>query len=168
MATDETGDGAEPAESSPAAGPPTKRPSVGRGVVILLCVAVLLGIVGIVVSDSLRDATPEPKAKPTATASATPTPEATVTPTPQATPRLPSAPRGDASKTFTVPSVIGESATQAATEILRLAPSARLQFVNESGMVVEAQASYAVVATTPAAGEVTPTAGALVIQVAPR
>jgi hypothetical protein len=140
------------------------QPSPGRAIVVLICVAVLTLIVGLVVSDALGKATPEVKPTPSATATATTTP----VPEPTATvePRPNNAPRSDTEKTFTMPNVTGQNAVAAAELILRSAPSAALQFVDQSGVVVEARTNYTVVATTPAAGDVAKTSGFVTLEVA--
>lgn len=165
MTEKDVNENAEPASERPANSKEItitlRRPS-GQGLVITLCLAVLALIVGLVISDSLRDATPAPSATPTPTA--TQTPEATSTPEPTVT-SLPAPPQTETGKSFTMPPVTGKNAIQAADTILQLAPAAYLQFVDQRGVVVEAKASYTVVGTTPAAGEVTRTTDFIVVSV---
>jgi len=136
--------------------------------VAVLAVAVLLIIVSLVAMDHFRGNADPSKPKPSASASAsTPSraiPTAQATSQPSQVPVAPSDTRGEPKKTFTMPNVVGMTTTDAGTSILRLAPSARLRFVDANGVTVEARPGLTVQETTPLPGvEVDANAGVLLV-----
>lgn len=138
--------------------------------IAVLAVALLLIIVGLVAIDHFRGSAdtskPNPSASPSATVSA-PSRAVPTSPATQQPSQVPVAPldtRGEPKKTFTMPNVVGMTTTDAGTAILRLAPSARLRFVDANGVTVEARRGLTVQETTPLPGvEVDANAGVLLV-----
>lgn len=163
----------EPADADPvdkAVDEPRKPRSQLFTFIAVLAIALLLIIIGLVALDYFRGHADESKSKPTTSASATaeaPSRAMPTAPATQAPTQVPAAPldtRGEPKKTFTMPNVVGMTTTDAGTSILRLAPSARLRFVDSNGVTVEARPGLTIQETTPLPGaEVDATAGVLLV-----
>lgn len=137
--------------------------------IAILAVALLFIIISLVVMDHFRSNADASKPAPSASASAsasTPS-RAASTATTQQPSQIPAAlpdTRGEPKKTFTMPNVVGMSTADAGTSILRLAPSARLRFVDGNGVTVESRSGLTVQKTTPAPGtEVDASSGVLLV-----
>lgn len=135
-----------------------KRPKLSTSLAVLLSLTLIAIVVTLTVFESLRDVNPVANPEPSPTVLEPTTQEPTTTPTPEATPsnELVPPPVGEPGRTFAMPDVVEKNAIEAANLILQAAPGAALQFVDTNGLIVEARNSYTVVATSPAAGELTP------------
>lgn len=130
-----------------------KRSTITRATVVAISLSIIALVLGLILTNAFRGITPAATPLPTPVASTTATSMPEVIPTPTPTKELLAPPQSQPGKTFTMPNVIDMNAIEAANNVLQLAPSAYLQFVDQNGFIIEARSNAIVVSTTPASGE---------------